>query len=72
MELNHAEMYGIDLQKLQQESFLHMDHVRMLKEHYNRVKAWEHYQNVMARHTEDNVSASTESSIITSTEKNGN
>ena len=72
VELNHAELYGIDLKKLKQESFLHLGHHRMLKEHYNRVKAWEHYRDVMARHTEEDVPAPTSSSIITTTEKNGN
>lgn len=69
MELNHAEMYGIDLAKLREESFGHLPHYRMVRLHEKRVKEW---YELVARHTEDNDIVPTSSSIITSTEKNGN
>jgi hypothetical protein len=79
MELNYAELYGIDLDKLRQESFTHLAHHKMLKAHYRRVTRWEnrmllqkYVEEWLSRHTENNVTASTESGTITTIKKNGN
>jgi hypothetical protein len=69
MGLDYAELYGIDLDKLRHERFDSLQHYRMLRWHYKRVEEWYEW---IARHTEKNVLASIDSTMITSTEKNGN
>jgi len=71
MELNYAELYGIDIQKLREESFLHPGHWRMLREHNKRVKAWYSEQDPNPRHTGANVSGRLADGKIITNKKNG-
>lgn len=71
MGVNYAEMLGIDLIELREESFDHLAHYRMLLEHSKRVKAWENYQELQSRHTEENRSKQLDRDKITTNRKNG-
>ena len=71
MGVNYAEMLGIDLNKLREESFDHIPHYRMLREHSKRVEAWENYQELQSRHTEENRSKQLDRDKITTNRKNG-
>jgi hypothetical protein len=71
MELNYAELYGIDIKKLREESFLHPGHWRMLREHRKRVEAWYGAEDSSLRHTGANVSGRLADGKIITNEKNG-
>ena len=71
MGVNYAEMLGIDLNMLREESFDRMPHYRMLKEHYARVEVWKNYQELQSRHTEENRSEQLDHDKITTNRKNG-
>ena len=71
MGVNYAEMLGIDLNKLREESFDHMPHFWMLQEHEKEVERWQNYQELQSRHTEENRSKQLDHDKITTNRKNG-